>query len=79
MSFQICENILAETKDFKNSRWLEVPYEQEDRFDLSKLKYKLLLHKIPKEQLKDYLNDKNEGILIMVLNVTITSEVIVDS
>lgn len=70
---------MAETKDFKNSRWLEVRYEQEDRFDLSKLKYKLLLHKIPKEQLKDYLNDKNEGILIIVLNVTITSEGIVHS
>ena len=70
---------MAESKDFTNSRWLEVPYEQEDIFDLSKIKYKLLLHNIPKEQLKDYLNDKNEGILIMVLNVTITSEGIVDS
>jgi hypothetical protein len=40
-----------------------------------KLKFKLQLNQIP----KDYLNDKNEGILIMVLNLTVTSEGIVDN
>jgi hypothetical protein len=46
---------------------------------MRKLRFKLQLNKIPKEKLKSYLNFKNEGILIMVVNITVTSEGVVDN